>query len=229
MFLFEWIAEVFRELARVYQDNWGFGGPAGRMQRQLRVMFGRGEIDQMTFLRLRDSLDKGYYIEGELHTLHRQGALRLQMEGRYIDHHFDAQVARALENLYINRAMLAEARHAMTQALATIQAQRAWMDRQAEGIRQNAQQALPDEAAARGFLEIRYDLLEQQRLLESRAALVQHNLRQMDTLEGELGVYESDLLLADSRESYASVNLAINHQRALLEHQHMLVNKPREP
>lgn len=207
MFLFEWIAEVFNELYRFMADNFSSGGPAKRMERQLRIMYGRGEIDQKTFFRLRASLEKGYFIEGELQTAHHQGIVRLQREGRYIEHHFDPEIRRGLEQIYLKRAMLDEVRYEMNQALKALGAQREWMTRQADAVRDEAQLALPDEAAARAFLEIRQDLLDRLNALDRRALQVQQDLRQIDVLAAELGMYEAELMLVDSQEHYASARL----------------------
>src|SRR5512133_450667 len=145
MFVFEGLRGVRSELSRWYADNWGPGGPARRMGWQLRVMYGRGEIDHEVFFRLRSSLEKGYFIEGELQTYHHQGILRLQREGKYVEHHFDPVVSRSLESIYYHRARLAEVRYEMAQALESMAAQREWIHKQAEAIRESAQAALPDE------------------------------------------------------------------------------------
>ncbi len=82
MYLIEWLLEVLQELRQWYADNLKAGGPSGKMARQLRIMYGRGEIDKTTFFKLRDSVEKGYYIEVELKMYHRQAVDRLELEGK---------------------------------------------------------------------------------------------------------------------------------------------------
>lgn len=209
MFLFEWLRDVLQELRTLYEDNLSSGGPARRMERQLRIMYGRGEINKKIFFELLNSLEKGYFIEGELKMYHRQAVVRLQMEGKFVDHHFNAEIGRGLENIYMNRARLEEVRLEMSQALKTIEVNRVWIQQQAAAIRENALTALPDESSARALLEVRQDLLERAKMMERRGQAVQQNLRQLDTLEAELGMAEAELMLVESQEHYAKVKLAL--------------------
>jgi prefoldin subunit 5 len=210
MFLFEWLLEVFRELRRIYLDNLASGGPSRRMWRQLRIMYGRGEIDRPTFFRLRSNLEKGYYIEGDLQMYHRRAEARLVTEGKYLVGHTDPEIAHSLDNLYLNRAVLEEVRLEMKQALRVMASTQEWIQQQAGTIQENAQRALPNEADARAFLEIRQDLLERIQYLKSRSNAVQQNMRQIDMLEAELGMYEAELMLLESQEHYAAVKLALH-------------------
>jgi hypothetical protein len=210
MFLFEWLLEVFQELRRIYTDNLGSGGPPGKMAKQLRIMYGRGEIDKATFLKLRNSLEKGYYIDGELRMYHRQATARMALEGKYVEHHFDTEISRGLDRLYLNRAVLEEVRLEMKQALQVIQTTRAWLQNQVAITHASAQNALPDEGTARALLEICQDLLERIRYLDNREKVIQQNMHQIDLLEAELGVYEAELILAESQEHYAATRLALH-------------------
>ncbi len=209
MYLIEWFFDAIQTLYESLKDNFSSGGPNRQMARQLRLMFGRGEIDAKTFFNLRTSLEKGYYIAGELQMYHRQGMARLQAEGKYPDHFFNPEVKRSLDQLYLRRAMLAEARLEMNQALRIIDSQRKWVRQQADTIRAEAMQSLPDKSSARTFLEIREDLLDQSSILEQRASQVRQQLRKLESLAARLGVYESELLLVDSKEHYVNIDLAL--------------------
>ncbi len=210
MFLFEWLLEVFQELRRIYLDNLASGGPARRMWRQLRIMYGSGEIDRPTFFRLRNNLEKGYYIEGDLQMYHRKAEARQGMEGKYLVGHTDREIARSLDDLYLNRAVLEEVRLEMKQALKVMETTQEWIQKQAGAIQENAQSALPNEADARAFLEIRQDLLERIQYLKSRSNSAKQNMRQIDMMEAELGMYEAELMLLESQEHYAAVKLALH-------------------
>jgi hypothetical protein len=210
MYLFEWLREVFEELSRIYQDNFATGGPGRKMGKELRIMYGRGEIDRATFFKLRDSLEKGYYIEGDLKMYHRKATIRLEMEGKYLEHHFDTEIARSLDNLYLNRAVLEEVRLEMKQAMKALETTQGWIQKQAGAMQEDAQAALPNEAAARSYLEIRQDLLDRIQYLKSRTNTAQENARQIDMLEAELGMYEAELMLLESREHFAAVKLVLH-------------------
>ncbi len=210
MFLFDWVFEVFNQLGRFFNENLGSGGPAGHMGRQLRIMYGRGEIDRPTFFRLRNNLEKGYFIEGDLQMYHRKAEARLVTEGKYLAGHTDPEIARSLDNLYLNRAVIEEVRLEMKQALRVMESTQEWIQKQAGAVQENAQNALPDEAGARAFLEIRQDLLDRIQYLKNRSTTAQQNMRQIDMLEAELGMYEAELMLLESQEHYTAVKMALH-------------------
>ncbi len=211
MFLIEWILEVFKELHRFYVENLSSGGPVGRMQRQLRLLYGRGEIDKITFHKLRNYLSKGYSIEAEIKMSHRQSIARLEAKGMFADQHSNSEIARSLDQLYINRAILEEVRLEMRYALQVIETTSQWLQKQVEITYKNAQSALPHEEAARGFLEIRHDLMERVQYLNNRTQAIHKNLQQIDMLEAELGVYEAELILVEAQEHFVASRPAFYH------------------
>ncbi len=216
MFLIEWVSEVLKEFQRLFEENLGSGGPYARMQKQLRLLYGRGEIDQNTFLKLRRNLNMGYSIDGELRLVHRQSIIRLEAEGRLVNNGFgtgqsDSEIERSLDQLYINRAILEEVRLELKYALHVIETTGTWLQHQVETTYEKAQIALPNEEAARGFLELRHDLQERIQYLNQRSQFVHKNLLQVDALEAELGIYEAELILADTQEYYLTARMAIHH------------------
>jgi hypothetical protein len=181
-------------------------GPADRLRRELRVLFGRGDLDPAAYFRLLGRLEQGHYIEGELRVLQRQARNRRPELPAGASR---APLDRSLEKVYLNRARLFEARSAMQHALHVLESERAWLERQAQDFYLRAQQALPDETAARGELEIRQACLEQAAGISARLARAQQELRALAALEARLRFAETDLLLLRSREQAAAVELSI--------------------
>ena len=206
MFLTEFFQAVAGELRHLVEDHLSSDGPTGRLRNILRVMYGRGEISLDKFYRLLNMLDRGYYIEGEILSLHRQAVNR----GGYNNRPISRDVARSLEHVYLNRARLDEARREMRRAYHLVETQRQWMLQQVEDFHQRAQAALPDEDAARRYLEIRQELMEQLQVLTGRFKNLQQEIHRIDVLDAQLRLSESELIMVDSRERLAGVEGALN-------------------
>lgn len=210
MFLDEFFQTLLQEIRQFFDDNLSMGGPTDRLRKQLRIMYGRGELRREVFFQLRSRLDQGQFIEGELQSLHRQAVLRMEAEGRLPGRPLDLEINRNLERVYISRAMLEEARVEMLRGLKIVEQERRWMAEQAGDMRARAQAALPDESTARALLDIRQRLLDHQEVLGRRVGGVQEDLRRIDLLEAQLRLYESELMILESRERLAHVELAMN-------------------
>lgn len=213
MFLKEFFDTFLAELETFIEDTLRLDGPSDKLRRQLRILCGRGAVDQATFFRLLGRLEQGHYIEGELHILQRQARARLpDLE---VGWRGSAPLEKSLESVYLNRARLVEARAAMQQALNVLEGERDWLARQAGDFHQRAQRELPDESAARDYLEIRQQCLEQAERIAQRLEHVKQEQRRMDRLEALLRFYESELLLLRSREQLAAVELSIQKRLRL--------------
>lgn len=209
MFLQEFFEAAVDELRRFIEETLSVQGPTHRLRRQLRMMYGRGEVPRETFYQLLGKLEKGYYIEGELKSLHRQAVRRMEIEGRAGFHSHDRDVSRSLDRLAIHRAIIEETRMRLNLALSQVQTQRQWAGQQADDFMQRAKAAMPDETSARALLEVRLQLLDHSQLLEQRAAALQNDLLRVDALEMRLGMYEAELMIADSRERLAREELSL--------------------
>jgi prefoldin subunit 5 len=206
MFLTEFVQAFADELRRLVEDFLRGDGPTGRLRKMLRVMYGRGEVSRDKFHRLMNMLDRGFYIEGEILSLHRQAVNRGGIDNRPISR----DIARSLEYVYLNRARLDEARLEMHRASQLVDTQRQWMTQQVEDFHQRAQSALPDEEAARRYLEIRQELMEQLQILTGRFKNIQQEIDRIDVLDAQLRLSESELIMVDSRERLAGVEGALN-------------------
>ncbi|NLG96255.1 MAG: hypothetical protein GX491_02735 [Chloroflexi bacterium] len=209
MFLQEFFEAAVDELRRFIEETLSVQGPTHRLRRQLRMMYGRGEVPRETFYQLLGKLEKGYYIEGELQSLHRQAVRRMEIEGRAGFHSHNREIARSLDRLAIHQAIIDETRMRLNLALSQVQTQRQWARQQADDFMQRAKAAMPDETSARALLEVRLQLLDHSHLLEQRAAALQNDLLRLEALEMRLGMYEAELMIADSRERLAREELSL--------------------
>jgi hypothetical protein len=206
MFLAEFFQALIGEIETFVEGTLRLAGPGDRLRRELRILFGRGELDQAAYFRLMARLEHGYYIEGELRVLQRQA--RARRPDPFVGH-IRTSLDHSLETVYHNRARLIEAQVSMQYALRVLEGERAWLEEQAADFYQRAQRALPDESAARDDLELRQQCLEQAAGVAVRLERVKQELRRMARLEARLRFYESDLLVLRSREQLAMVEYAV--------------------
>jgi len=194
----ELIQTIYKELQDFYRDNLRQQNPGERMGKQLRLMYGRGEITKDKFFLLRDKLYQGQAIQPELETAHRIAVLRLEERGERLIRQSNKEIARSLEWLYLDHALLEEVRFETEQSISILQDEANWSRQQAESTRQAAQTAISDEAEARSLLNIWQDLLELAEDLERRVQLVRHSLSHINALEARLRAYEAELKALDS-------------------------------
>jgi len=194
----ELIQTIYKELQDFYRDHLRQQDPDERMGKQLRLMYGRGEITKDKFFLLRDKLYQGQAIQQELETAHRIAVLRLEEGGERLIRPSNREIARSLERLYLDRALLEEVRFETEQSIGVLQEEANWSRQQAESTRQAAQTAISNEAEARSLLNIWQDLLELAEDLERRVQLVRHSLSHINALEARLRAYEAELKALDS-------------------------------
>jgi vacuolar-type H+-ATPase subunit I/STV1 len=194
----ELIQTIYKELRDFYQNNLRQQDPFERMGKQLRLLYGRGEITRDKFFLLRDKLYQGQAIQEELAIAHRIGVLRLEERGERLIRQSNKEIALSLERLYLDRAMLEEVRFEILQSINNLQDEANWARQQAESTRQAAQAVITDEAEARSLLNIWQDLLELAENLERRMQLVRHSLSRINALEARIRAYEAELKALDS-------------------------------
>jgi len=195
----ELIQTFFKELQDFYQANLRQQDPFEQMGRQLRLLYGRGEISRDKFFLLRDKLYQGQDIQEELEIAHRISVLRLEERGERLIHQSNKEIAHSLERLYLDRALLDEVRFETERSIDILQDEANWARQQAESTHQAAQAAITDEVEARSLLNIWQDLLELAQDLERRVQLVRHGLRRINALEARIRAYEAELKTLDSR------------------------------
>lgn len=185
-FFKELLQAFFEELHRVYENYLRFQDPSIRMGNQLRILYGRGEITTEQFNRLKNMLSRGQPIQGELHIAQRVALSRSQAGGEPFAHRRWDEMARLLDRLYLDRALVKEAQFETEAALQALGGDVGWLLAQGESARGQAQSALPDETLARGWLEVRYDLLAHARDLQARQSSLHQELQNLGALDAEL-------------------------------------------
>ena len=194
----ELIQTIFKELQDFYQDNLRQQDPFKQMGRQLSLLYGRGEISRDKFFLLRDKLYQGQNIQEELEVAHRIGVLRMEERGERLIRQSNSEIARSLERLYLDRALLEEVRFETQRSIDILKDEANWARQQAESTHQAAQAAITNEAEARSLLNIWQDLLELAEDLERRVQLVRNSLRRINALEARIRAYEAELKALDS-------------------------------
>jgi multidrug resistance efflux pump len=92
----------------------------------------------------------------------------------------------------------------------------AHLQEQAKTAGEKAQGALPDEAAARAYLETKQEALERVQTLQERIAGLRQSLERSQTLRDELATREAELKALESGEHLAELEADIRGD--LLEH-----------
>lgn len=195
----ELIQTIFKELQDFYWENLRQRDPFERLGRQLRLLYGRGEITRDKFFLLRDKLYQGQAIQEELEIAHRIGVLRLEERGERLIRQSNTEIAQSLERLYLDRALLEEVRFETERSISVLEDEANWARQQAESTHQAAQNAITDEVQARSLLNIWQDLLELAEDLDRRVQLVRRSLNRMNALEARIRAYEAELKALDSR------------------------------
>lgn len=194
----ELVQTIYQELQDFYQKTVRLQDPSEQMVRKLRLLYGKGEITREKFFLLRDKLYQGENIQQELEIEHRLGVLRLEEKGERLIRQSNKAIARSLERLYLDRALLEEVRFEMEQAARALLEEAKWAREQAEMTRNSAQAAIEDEVEARNLLNIWQDLLELGDDLDRRNRLIRNRLSHINALEARLRGYEAELRALDS-------------------------------
>ena len=198
---------MWQEIFQYLDEHFSFQTSADRQLKRLRVMFGRGDLDRKHFIRFLRRIQDGELVEGELSLIARQAQLQKQARGDSLPDPTNPEIDKGLERIYLGRALLAEARFSAEQTLQAMSGELTWIQGQAETAEHEAREALPDEYAARGYLELRQNLVEHATRLLARRDEIQRDLRHLDTMEVELRTYEAELRLVSTQEQLASANL----------------------
>jgi prefoldin subunit 5 len=212
--MFRLLAELFRaisaEAQRFSEKYLSFQDPLSRSEKQLRILYGRGAISKERYFELRNKLYRGQILRGDLINLRREAELVLEAKGEVFPRYHDPQIGRGLDRLYVDRTLLEEAQAESDHLLKTLASEVDWLREQAEAARQEAQKALPDESAARGYLEIWHDLQERAAGLEQRMGALRQNVQRLNTLQSELSATITELQVLDAQQNLAGVRVKVD-------------------
>jgi hypothetical protein len=211
-----WIA-IWKELQAYFEDTLSLQEPKTRMRNQLRSLYGRGDITKERFLEQRSRLEWGQIGLGDIANLQQEALYRMRSRGEAAGAHIP-EIERGLGHLYVDRGLLEELRAEITQRHKSLALEAGWIHEQVESARQSAQSALPDDAAARAYLEIWHRLRELSGSLDKRLRVLEGDLRYLNMLEAELRASISELKLLDSQAGLSELGLRL-HQDLLTQGQ----------
>jgi hypothetical protein len=204
---------IWKEIQTHFEENLSLQDPKIRMRNQLRSLYGRGGIRKEVFLDQRMKLERGQIGLGEIANLQQEAQVRTRTWGEVAGER-DPEIKHSLDRLYQDRGLLEEARSEILHRLQSLASEAGWVQEQVESARRNAQASLPDDAAARAYLEIWHRLQELSRGLEERQRVLEGALRNLDILEAGLRSSISDLRLLETEAGLARLRLGI-HQDLL--------------
>ncbi len=170
--------------------------PGPSVQEQLYEMYGRGELDEPTFQRLKELAARGQLRPVDLAVLRYERRQQKRTQPPL------SEEEAAIRQLRARIAQLEQARTDSAQVLETLEAKVREMEDRAREREEAARQAVArDESLARRYL------LEKQTLLETRARLVEQaealrkDMERLDGLKAQLEAKVAELEALRSRET----------------------------
>jgi hypothetical protein len=201
---------IGEEMRRFSEEYLSFEDPLRRAENQLRILYGRGAISKERYFELRNKLYRGVILRGDLINLQREAELVLESRGELFPRRHDPQISRGLERLYVDRTLLEEAQAESEHLLKTLASQVEWLQEQAEAVRQEAGEALPDESEARAYLEIWHDLEERADKLDERRRATRERIQRLKALQSEVSASITELHLLDAQQNLAEVRIRVD-------------------
>jgi predicted nucleic acid-binding Zn-ribbon protein len=195
--------------------------PAGRRDRQedieqeVKVMYARGDINASTYYRLLE-MAQNKQLSWDALARVRQGAQVEEPAPKTAPHRRNVEIVNSLNQLDARRTQLDQARQETESVLHSLEKDVARLQEQAKTAGEKAQGALPDEAAARAYLETKQEALERVQTLQERIAGLRQSLERSQTLRDELATREAELKALESGEHLAELEADIRGD--LLEH-----------
>ena len=199
------IHTMWQEWRKFYDDNFMDSDPEARLEEQLRIMYGRGEINKVRFLQLRFRLHGGFLSETDLSVVHHQAIRLMEARGNYIPH-YNPEFEHSLDRLYADRVRIEETIDQLTTSIEALRKEVDWTQEQAEDARRSASAVLPDEATARSFLQVWQSLLSLSQTLDNDLQAMEHNVASLNTLESEIKAAITRIKLFRSREQMAGLD-----------------------
>jgi hypothetical protein len=181
------------------------------MENRLRIMFGRGEVTEEQFIRLKNRLRQGLDIHTELLSAHRIAVARMGPTEAAFATGAPNEITRQLERLYRDRALLIEVRLEMDHAIREFQDELQSIRQQAQAAHAAAQSALPNEDAARDLLNQWQDLVELSELLAKRLAVLERDMSRLAALEASLKVSQARLKTLHSQAQFGIAQEIVGH------------------
>ena len=203
------IQAIFAELRRLNQSYLHIQDPILKTKNELRIMYGRGEINREQFFRFRRRLNQGQQIQGELTVIHREARYRLEAQGKPAVFQHRGEIAHSRECLYLDLGLLEEARYDTHNLLVEMEAQIKWIRQQADEAHAEAVAALPDESQARAYLNVWHNLGELSEILQDRMQKIKQNLEGIQALIAEIKACEAELMVLEMQEQQERLKVRV--------------------
>lgn len=205
----ELINDLLAEINRQYHDNISLRDPFHRLDDELKMMFGRGEISQEKYAQIKSKLYQGQIGRGDLQLLHRDALQKPSGASYSAQFPLDPEIQKSLNRLYLDRARLEDGRMEAEKLLDSLDAGLKQVRDRAEHAREKARSTLPDEHAARVYLEAHQIYLERAHILEERLYSLRDSLRRIEVLRNQLEAYEAELMILGSEQQLVGLETSI--------------------
>ncbi len=213
------MGRLLNELARTmrvewrqfYQENLLMEDPIERLEERLRVLYGKGEISAEYYRQLRFRLHRGLIGQTELYVAHMQAIQLREAQGRYTPRYLDPALERWLDRLYADRVLLEDMRRDFDEETQALRSEIGWIKDQAETFRQDAEKALPDDEAARAYLEVWQKLSTLAQSLDTQLQAMEQDLLGLNTLEVEIKSTITKVKLLQARDRLQDLSQRIRH------------------
>ena len=183
--------------------------PRAEIEQEVKLMYARGDINSNTYHRLLEMAQSGQLSWDDLARVRSEGAAQAQATPQTPSRERDPEIVRSLNRLYAHRRRLEDARAETERTLERLEADVERLRRQAETADEKAQLALPDEAKAREYLELKQEILDRIATLEERIASLRQSLRRIEALHDELATREAELKALESAGQLAELEASI--------------------
>ncbi len=205
----EMTSEAMEEFQRLWDEHVRVIDPQQRVENELMILYGSGEISQDRYRKLKTKLQKGQIGRGDLAIVKREAMVRAIGEGRPPLQAHSRALKRSLERLYLDRGRVEDARLEVERTIAVLEGEAGRAQEQAEDTRQKAAATLPNEQAARALLEQRQNLLEIVDRHQRRIQALRESLVRLDALRSELNMAGAGLRLLDTEERLSELESGI--------------------
>ena len=179
------------------------------IEQEVKMMYARGDIGSGTYHRLLEMARSGDLGRDDLARAREEAGTPT---GKRRPRERSAEIVRELNKLYRHRERLEEAEAESQDVLERLQAEARRRREQVETATERAREALPDEDAARRYLETRQEAEERLATLEKRIAELDQNLQRIGRLRDELEMREAELKALESGEQLAELEADIREE-----------------
>lgn len=180
------------------------------IDQEVKLMYARGEISSETYHRLLEMARSNQLSWDDLAQVYSDNHLITRpASDSHTERDRSPEIVTSLNKLYRHRSRLETAQAESEAVLDRLETDAAKLHEQAETAAEKAELALPNEEAARAYLETRQQAQERADELEQRIKALRGDLRRIKTLRDELATREAELKALESGEQLAELEASI--------------------